>query len=111
MTKPLVWAQPSLKETMRSPPMSAEARKETGFLLRKLQEGHNIGFPHSRPMRNIGGGCHELRITDREQQWRLIYYIGDDAIYILEAFNKKAQKTPYNIIEVCKDRLSKINKG
>ena len=56
--KPLVW----LHGEVKTPPFSQEARIETGVLLRRLQQGENLGLPHSRPMPSIGAHCHELRI-------------------------------------------------
>lgn len=77
--KPLVW----LAGAVKSPPFSADARMEAGFLLRRLQMGEAISLPHSRPMPTIGRGCHELRIVDADTTWRLVYAIDDDAIVIL----------------------------
>jgi len=62
-------------------------------------------MPHSRPMPNIGSNCHELRINDAKSRWRIIYRIDDDAIIILEVFNKKTQQTPNNVIDICKKRI------
>jgi len=56
-------------------PMSREARMETGFLLRQLQEGVQLSLPHSRPMPSIGKRCHELRIQDKDVTWRIIYWL------------------------------------
>ena len=80
--KPLVWLHGELK----TPPFSANARIEGGVLLRQLQEGIKIALPHSRPMPNIGRGCHELRIPDKNRTWRIVYYIDTVAIVILEVF-------------------------
>lgn len=46
VSKPLRW----LSGEVKTPPMSTEARREMGFLLRQLQEGENLSLPHSRPM-------------------------------------------------------------
>jgi phage-related protein len=62
-------------------------------------------MPHARPMRSIGARCHEIRITDENQIWRIIYRIDSDAIVILEIFTKKTAQTPLRVIEVCKRRL------
>jgi phage-related protein len=43
-------------------------------------------------MPSIGKSCHELRINDQNKTWRIIYFIDDDAIVILEVFAKKAKK-------------------
>ena len=99
--KPLAW----LHGEVKTPPMSSAARIETGFLLRKLQQGVLIALPWSRPMPTIGPRCHELRITDETTIWRLIYRIDSDAIVILDVFKKKTQQTPKNVIDQCKRRL------
>ncbi len=56
-------------------------------------------------MRAIGTGCHELRLADGQRAWRIMYRIDSDAIVILEVFEKKTQRTPKRILDVCKDRL------
>jgi len=56
-------------------------------------------------MPSIGRRCHELRIDDEEKTWRVVYRIDSDAIVILEVFEKKTQRTPRDVIEVCKRRL------
>jgi phage-related protein len=39
-------------------------------------------------MPSIGRHCHELRIPDTDKSWRIIYRIDEDAIVIIEVFNK-----------------------
>jgi len=99
--KPLVW----LAGEVKTPPFSAEARLEAGFLLRRLQQGAKLGLPHSRPMPTVGAGCHELRIVDRGTAWRIMYFVDTDAIVVLEVFKKKTQTTPKTVIEASKNRL------
>jgi phage-related protein len=99
--KPLVW----LHGQVKTPPFSASARLEAGLLLRSLQRGSKLTMPHSRPMPTIGPRCHELRITDANKIWRIIYRIDSDAIVIAEVFQKTTDKTPKPVIDVCKDRL------
>jgi phage-related protein len=53
----------------------------------------------------IGTRCHELRIRDHDQIWRIIYRIDLDAIVILEIFSKKTASTPKSVIEDCRRRL------
>lgn len=99
--KPLVW----LHGQVKTPSFSAEARLKAGFLLRRLQRGENIGLPESRPMPTIGARCHELRLDDGNRAWRIMYRIDSDAIVIAEIFEKKTQRTPKRILDVCKARL------
>ncbi len=99
--KPLVW----LRGEVKTPPFSKEARIEAGSLLRDLQEGMKLSLPLSRPMPSIGRRCHELRITDENSIWRIIYRIDTDAIVIAEVFKKKTQQTPKQVINDSKRRL------
>ena len=103
--KPLVW----LHGTITTPPFSENARIEAGFLLRQLQKGLSLSLPQSRPMPSIGAQCHELRINDENSTWRIIYRIYTDAILILEVFEKKTNKTPKSIIDVCKQRIKRYD--
>jgi len=99
--KPLVW----LHGIVKTPPFSAAARLESGYLLRLLQCGEKLSMPHSRPMPSIGLRCHELRITDRDRIWRIVYRIDSDAIVIADVFQKKTTATPKTVIDVCKSRF------
>ena len=90
-----------------TPPFSANARIEAGYLLRQIQKGIKLSLPQSRPMPSIGTRCHELRINDENLTWRIIYRIYTDAIMILEIFEKKTNKTPKSIIDVCKQRIKR----
>ena len=103
--KPLVW----LGAEVKTPPFSTEARIEAGFLLRQLQAGRLLGMPHSKPMPSIGSRCHELRIQDAGQTWRIIYRVDPDAIVIAEVFSKKQQSTPTTVIRVSQERLRRYD--
>jgi phage-related protein len=103
--RPLVWLYGELK----TPPFSAEARIEAGYLLRLLQKGEKLSLPHSRPMPSIGARCHELRIVDETKNWRIIYRIDVDAIVVLEVFQKKTQGTPKHVIHKCKGRIKQYD--
>lgn len=103
--KPLVWRGGEV----RTPPLSASARLEMGYLLRRLQRGELIGLPASRPMPAIGTRCHELRVNDNKANWRLMYRLDADAIVILEVFAKKTQATPKAVIELCQKRLKEYD--
>jgi len=58
-------------------------------------------------MSSIGTRCYELRINDDNLAWRIIYRIYTDAILILEVFEKKTNKTPKSIIDICKKRIKR----
>jgi len=99
--KPLVWLQGEVK----TPPFSAQARLIAGYLLRQLQEGERLCLPQSRPMPSIGRRCHELRISDEQVTWRLVYRLDEDAILILGVFDKKSRTTPLTVIRACRRRI------
>src|SRR5437773_11165068 len=99
--KPLVWLHGELK----TPPLSREARIETGYLLRRLQMGQKLSLPQSRTMPAIGKRCHELRIDDLNKTWRLIYRLDSDAVLILDVFEKRTRGTPKEVLENCKRRI------
>ena len=100
--KPLVW----LRGKVKTPPFSAEARVEAGFLLRRLQKDESLGLPQSRPMPSIGSQCHELRVNDENQTWRILYHVATDAVVILDVFSKKTAAIPSEILTNCKRRLA-----
>ncbi len=103
--KPLVWLHGEIK----TPPFSQAARLEAGFLLRRLQRGESLSMPHSRPIASIGPHCHELRIVDKRKTWRIVYRIDEDAIILLEVFEKQTNRTPQRIIRLCRQRLAQYD--
>ena len=62
--KPLVW----LHGEVKTPPWSLAARREAGYLLRRLQLGDRLSLPASRPIPCIGPAVHELRIKDNSAE-------------------------------------------
>ena len=104
--KPLIWSRGEVK----TPPFGPEARIEAGFLLRRLPGGESLGMPPSKPMPDIGPGCHELRIVDGPVSWRIVYHVATDAIVILDVFGKKSAATPHRIMTDCTKRLEQYRK-
>jgi phage-related protein len=104
--KPLVW----LHGEVKSPPFSAKARVEAGYLLRLLQEGERLGLPESRPMPMVAANCHELRVVDGAITWRILYALTIDAVVILEVFEKKSRTTPGHVLSVAKARWKRYLK-
>ena len=105
--KPLVW----LRGAIVTPPFGRDARIETGFQLRRLQRGDALGLPHSRPMPDIGPGCHELRVVDTGANWRIIYHLAPDAVVILDVFSKKTMATPKTVVADCRKRLAEYRRA
>jgi len=56
-------------------------------------------------MPSIGQRCHELRINDANKTWRVICRIDDDAIVVVEVFEKKTRTTPRRVVADCHRRL------
>ena len=94
-----------LQGEIKTPPMSEAARREAGFLIRRLQQGERLALPHSRPMPDIGPCCHELRVNDVNKNWRVIYRIDHDAVIVVDVFDKKTRATPRRLIAECQRRL------
>jgi phage-related protein len=67
-------------------------------------------MPHSRPMASIGHRCHELRVLDKDHNWRIVYRIDADAIVIAEVVEKKTARTPAAMIDTCQKRLRGYDK-
>jgi phage-related protein len=103
--KPVVW----LAGEVKTPPFSKDARLEAGFLLRRLQKGSDIGMPQARTMPSVGRRCRELRIRDENKNWRIMVRIDEDAVVVIDVFEKKTRTTPAKVIAVCKDRLKRYD--
>lgn len=60
-------------------------------------------------MSSVGPGAREIRIRDEAGAFRVIYVatIGD-AVYVLEAFQKKSQQTPKRHLDRARLRLKQI---
>jgi phage-related protein len=79
------------------------ARARVGFELYAVQMG--LEPADWKPMPGVGAGAGEIRVRDASGAWRVIYVAHfHDAIYVLHAFQKKAQKTPRPDLDLAKDR-------
>jgi phage-related protein len=75
----------------------------------RLEEGHTLSLPLSRPMKSVGKRCHELRFKDKTGIYRVIYvFIKGGDIWLIHAFKKKTQKTPKKNLETAKKRLKEV---
>ncbi len=107
MRKPLRW----LGDAITIPPFSEEAAREAAGLLEVVALGGVLAMPYCRPMRSVGRRCFELRVNDRNQTWRIIYHVADDAIVVLDVFSKKSRVTPRRVIDRCRRRLNRYERG
>lgn len=84
----------------------AEARRAAGFELGFVQRG--LDPSDWKPMKEAGPGIREIRIHVLGE-WRVLYVAKfAEAIYVLHAFQKKAQKTKSEDIEVARTRYRQI---
>ena len=90
MMKPVSFLGDSLDAICRFPD---GARREAGFQVDRVQRG--LDPDHWKPMKAIGSGVREIRISEAGGAYRVIYVAAlPDAVYILHAFQKKTQATP-----------------
>ena len=83
-----------------------QVREELAEAMIRLDKGHLLQFPLSRPMPVINKGVHELRFRDRAGIYRVIYVlIENENICFLHAFTKKTQGTAKKNIDLAKRRL------
>lgn len=83
-----------------------EARHLAGYELYRVQCGLD---PHNwKPLPTVGPGVREIRIH-LLGAWRVLYVSTiADRIYVLHAFQKKTQKTPFRDIELARQRYKQI---
>jgi len=81
-----------------------QARSEAGFQIGRAQRGQEPD--HWKPMPSIGAGVREIRIRTETGAFRVIYTASvGDYVYVLHAFEKKAQKTAPREIALAKARF------
>lgn len=86
-------------------------REDLADAIARLERGHNLSMPLSRPMPSIAKGVHELRLKDRSGVYRVIYFLaGASGIWLLHAFKKTTQATSLQDIAIAKDRLKRTLK-
>jgi phage-related protein len=60
-------------------------------------------------MRTIGPSVAEIRISDKNEAFRVIYVAKrDQAVYVLHAFQKKTQRTAKRDLDLAAMRLKQI---
>ena len=88
---------------------SREIRQDLQDILEKLEIGLNLGMPHVKSLSSIFPGLCEIRIKDRNGQFRVIYFLKrDEAIYLVHAFRKKTRKLPNKEIQTILKRIKEI---
>lgn len=97
--KPIYWIGTSKQDIAKFP---QDAKRKAGFQLKAVQRGNSP--TDFKPMSIIGKGVEEIRIKTGEA-YRIFYLARfAEAVYVLHAFNKKAQKTAKKDLEIGKQR-------
>jgi len=108
MTEPIpVEFRGGALDDLRAFPLSA--RREAGHQLDLAQRG---GEPDDwKPMPTIGRGVREIRIRDTAGAFRIIYVAKfADAVYVLQCFQKKTQKTSKTDLDLAEKRYRELMK-
>jgi phage-related protein len=96
---------PAAREAIRSFPDEVQL----GKALYDLQRGEMLGMPLSRSMGSIASGAAELRVRDRDGNYRVFYYVkASRGILVFHAFLKKSLATPQQELELGKNRLKEL---
>ena len=83
------------------------ARREAGFQIDRLQRG--LDPDDWKPMKTIGPGVREIRVRDAGGAFRVIYIATlPDAVYVLHAFQKKAQATAKRDLDTAARRFTEL---
>ena len=75
--------------------------------------GCSVAYPPFdwKPMPTIGKSVREIRVNENGQ-FRVIYLVAHrNAVFVLHAFRKKAQKTRKQDIEIARQRFQEIRKN
>lgn len=105
--KPVLFLGDSLK---RLRGFSEIARRRAGQQLERLQQG--LMPDDFKPMPTVGRGVQEIRVRDESGAYRIIYTARmADAIYVLHAFQKKAERTAALDLELARHRYLSLRGG
>ena len=82
-------------------------KQDLGRQIERVQRG--LDPLDWKPMTQVGRGVREIRIRDKDNNYRgiCVTNIGD-AVYVLHVFRKQSQKTPARDIEKAKSRLKAL---
>ena len=82
-----------------------DARRSAGYQIRRVQHGKEPDDWKSLPI--VGANVREIRIRESSGAFRVIYQATlPEAVLVLNAFQKKTQKTPRHEIDIARVRLS-----
>lgn len=83
---------------------SLSVRREAGYQLDLVQDG--LEPTDWKPFGSVGPGVREIRISDRDGAFRVMYVATiADAGYVLHCFEKRSRKTELTDIRLAKARF------
>jgi phage-related protein len=105
--KPVVFLGDSLDRLRAFPD---RPRREAGFQIELVQRGRD---PDDwKPMKSVGQGVREIRIRDASGAYRVIYVATfSEAVYVLHAFQKKAQRTSPRDLALAESRFRALKRS
>jgi phage-related protein len=103
VAKALVWLGSSLEDLTGFP---ENARRSAGYQLRRLQEGLEPNDWKGMP--GVGPGVQEIRLRATTEHREFYVARFAEAVYVLHAFEKKAQKTPKRDLELGQRRYREL---
>ena len=81
-----------------------------GYQLDKVQRGDQPD--DFKPMSGIGKGVEEIRVSEPSGAYRVVYVARRvEAVYVLQAFQKKTQATPKKDLEAARQRFGQLQGG
>jgi phage-related protein len=104
--KPLRFRGTSLEDLRLFP---KDARQDAGFQLHQVQQGRE---PQDfKPMKTVGAGVYEIRVSDDTGAYRVMYVAKfDKFVYVLHCFQKTSQKTKKEDLELAEKRYRELLK-
>ncbi len=89
--------------------LSVSAAADFALAIDRLEKGEVLEMPLCKPLFNIAKSLYELRLKERGNIYRVIYFIKrNDAIYLVHAFQKKTQRMPEKEKKLILKRLREI---
>lgn len=98
--KPLQWLGSSRRDVRAFP---RDARRLTGFQLRRVQQG--LEPLDWKPMPTVGPGVREIRVHTAWEHRVLYIATFAEAMYVLHAFEKRTRRTSRRDVELARQRL------
>jgi len=70
---------------------------------------HGLEPDDFKPMLEVGSGVQEIRIKDDAGIFRVLYVTKfDDAVYVLQCFQKKTQRTAKSALDLASKRYGEL---